>query len=90
MLQNCRMRERVKNIVAKREIAHYEQFLLLPQCFPKLLHPMCQNASAGGKALSNKNVKSIENLKIHDTDRVTCWPYIVYLTKWVSIIRLVI
>ena len=25
----------MKNIVAKGEIAHYEQFLLLPQCFQK-------------------------------------------------------
>ena len=26
---------RVENIVEKGEIAHYEQFLLLPQCFQK-------------------------------------------------------
>ena len=26
----------VENIVGKGEIAHYEQFLLLPQCFQKL------------------------------------------------------
>ena len=26
---------RVENTVGKREIAHYEQFLLLPQCFQK-------------------------------------------------------
>ena len=26
---------RVENIVAKREIAHYEQFIVLPQCFQK-------------------------------------------------------
>ena len=28
--------DRVENIVGKREIAHYEQFLLFPQCFQKL------------------------------------------------------
>ena len=28
--------ERVQNIVGKGEIAHYEQFLLFPQCFQKL------------------------------------------------------
>ena len=27
---------RVENIVGKGEIAHYEQFLLFPQCFQKL------------------------------------------------------
>ena len=27
--------ERVENIVGKREIAHYEQFPLFPQCFQK-------------------------------------------------------
>ena len=25
--------QKVENIVAKGEIAHYEQFLILPQCF---------------------------------------------------------
>ena len=28
--------DRVENIVEKEEIAHYEQFLLFPQCFQKL------------------------------------------------------
>ena len=28
--------DRVENIVGKGEIARYEQFLLLPQCFQKL------------------------------------------------------
>ena len=27
--------ERLENIIAKGEIAHYEQFLLLPKCFQK-------------------------------------------------------
>ena len=28
--------DQVENIVGKGEIAHYEQFLLFPQCFQKL------------------------------------------------------
>ena len=28
------MTKRVENMVAKGEIEHFEQFLLLPQCFP--------------------------------------------------------
>ena len=28
--------DQVENIVGKEEIAHYEQFLLFPQCFQKL------------------------------------------------------
>ena len=28
---------RVENIVAKGKISHYEQFLLLPQCFQKVI-----------------------------------------------------
>ena len=28
--------DRVENIVGKGEIAHFEQFLLFPQCFQKL------------------------------------------------------
>ena len=35
MLNKDIITEKVENIVAKREIAHDEQFLLLPQCFQK-------------------------------------------------------
>ena len=42
------MKEKLKikeeNIVAKNEIAHYEQFLILPQCLLSLLQ-MRQNVS---------------------------------------------
>ena len=31
LLSDC-----IENIVGKGEIAHYEQFLLFPQCFQKL------------------------------------------------------
>ena len=36
--------KRVENTVGKGEIAHYEQFLLFPQCFQKLVS---QGASKG-------------------------------------------
>ena len=32
---------KVENIVAKREIAHHEQFLLLPQCFQVASESVC-------------------------------------------------
>ena len=32
---NKKLSERVENTVGKGEIAHYEQFLLFPQCFQK-------------------------------------------------------
>ena len=31
-----RVSDSVENIMGKEEIAHYEQFLLFPQCFQKL------------------------------------------------------
>ena len=31
-----KLSDQVENIVGKVEIAHYEQFLLFPQCFQKL------------------------------------------------------
>ena len=40
--------KRDENIVAKEEIAHHEQFLLLPQCCQKL---SAANASESGKGL---------------------------------------
>ena len=42
-----------ENIVGKGEIAHYEQFLLFPQCFQKLLVVlMCQNEYLWSKLLN--------------------------------------
>ena len=44
--------EKIENFVAKGEIACFEQFLLLSQCFQKTCAAdvqMCQNASTGGK-----------------------------------------
>ena len=46
---------RVEIIVEKGEIAHFEQFLLLPQCFQKF--SMLQNASTSGKGLRAKSTK---------------------------------
>ena len=34
-----KLSERVENTVGKGEIAHYEQFLLFPQCFQKACFP---------------------------------------------------
>ena len=34
-----KLSKRIKNIVGKGEIAHYEQFLLFPQCFQKACFP---------------------------------------------------
>ena len=53
---------RVKNIVAKGEIACFEQFFLLPQGFQKFkshLLQMRQNAFASGKGLN------LSHLQIH-------------------------
>ena len=50
--------DRVENIVGKGEIARYEQFLLFPQCFQKLLLLMCQNEYLWSKGL---NVFSVLN-----------------------------
>ena len=43
--------DRVKNIVAKREIARYEQFLLIPQCFQMLSILVRQNEYLWNKGL---------------------------------------
>ena len=34
-----KLSKQVENTVGKREIAHYEQFLLFPQCFQKACFP---------------------------------------------------
>ena len=34
-----KLSKRVENTVGKREIAHYEKFLLFPQCFQKACFP---------------------------------------------------
>ena len=49
MREQC---EQVENIVTKGKIAHHDQFLLLPQCFPKL---SAAEASVCGKGLSRMN-----------------------------------
>ena len=41
----------VENTVVKGEIARYEQFLLLPQCFQKDLLETCKNQGLFGKGL---------------------------------------
>ena len=37
--------KRVENTVEKGEIARYEQFLLFPQCFKRLVSQWCQKVS---------------------------------------------
>ena len=58
-LYNCRLnyRKKIENIVANREIAHLEQFLLLSRCFQKL---SAENASIGGKGLTSYLTQLIE------------------------------
>ena len=49
-----KLSKRVENTVGKGEIAHYEQFLLFPQCFQKLCFP---GASKGVIVWESVNVK---------------------------------
>ena len=42
---------RVENAVGKAEIAHYEQFLLFPQCFQKTSTADTKNQGLFGKGL---------------------------------------
>ena len=35
LLKDFKLTESIENIVEKGEIAHFEQFHLFPQCFPK-------------------------------------------------------
>ena len=44
--------KRVENTVGKGEIAHYEQFLLFPQCSKRLLLQTCKNQGLFSKEIS--------------------------------------
>ena len=46
-----RLSRRVENTVGKGEIARYEQFLLLPQCFQKACFPGASKVSLCGNGL---------------------------------------
>ena len=46
----------VENTVGKGEIAHYEQFLLLPQCFQRLISQGRQKVSFCGNGLNHMEV----------------------------------
>ena len=39
LMKMTKLSKRVENTVGKGEIAHYEQFLLFPQCFQKACFP---------------------------------------------------
>ena len=54
---------RVVNIIAKREIAHYEQLFFLPQCFQKL---SAAKACACGKGLVLYNIGKASNRHVID------------------------
>ena len=45
--------KRVENTVGKGEIAHYEQFLLFPQCFQKACFPGASKVSLCGNGLNS-------------------------------------
>ena len=51
-----KLSKQVENTVWKGEIAHYEQFLLFPQCFQKTCSATCKNHGLFGKGLSNVEV----------------------------------
>ena len=53
---------RVENIVAKGEIAHYEQFLLLLQCLQKSSAEEDQKGSVCGIGLTNFEAHSFETV----------------------------
>ena len=46
-----KLSKRVENTVGKGEIAHYEQFLLFPQCFHYTCTAVCKNQGLFGKRL---------------------------------------
>ena len=46
-----KLSKRVENIVGKGEIARYEQFLLFPQCFKRMISQGHQNVSFCGNGL---------------------------------------
>ena len=56
--------KRVENTVEKGEIPHYEQFLLIPQCFQKICE---ENKNLFGKELALSEMK---NFRLFQTERV--------------------
>ena len=61
----------VENTVGKGEIAHYEQFLLFPQCFQKVCFP---GASLCGNGLTHQQQTAFEN--IVGTQADNCIPHL--------------
>ena len=51
--------DRVENIVEKGEIAHYEQFLLFPQCFQKACFPGASKGVVVWEWVKSSNYRSI-------------------------------
>ena len=51
---------KLKTIVAKGEIAHYEQYHLWPQCFKSRLLQSCQKASVYGKGKGKMHLSTVK------------------------------
>ena len=58
MKMNERFSKRVENTVGKGEIAHYEQFLLFPQCFQKTCNADRKNQGLFWKGLKKKGTEA--------------------------------
>ena len=66
-----KLSKQIENTVGKGEIARYEQFLLFPQCFKRLVSQGRQQVSLCGNGLrSNWNMLSF-HVKFVQTDRRT-------------------
>ena len=64
--QNGRkLSERVENTVGKGEIAHYEQFLLFPQCFQKACFPGASKGVIVWEWVKTRMNKTTGNLLLH-------------------------
>ena len=60
--------ERVENTVGKGEVARYEQFLLVPQCFQKVVQQTRKNQGLFGKGLMLFN--PLPDVKILDQTKL--------------------
>ena len=52
----------MENIVGKGEIAHFEQFQLFPQCFPKAFFVQCVKTSIYGEKGQRDFLTLLDNL----------------------------
>ena len=59
-----KLSKQVEDTVGKGEIALYEQFLLFPQCFKRLVSQGCQKVPLCGNGLIIYHLSAIETLVI--------------------------